>query len=60
MAPPSPWSARIATSTRRLSDKPHSAEAAGKMTSAAANTRRAPKRSAIQPLSGMNTARLRM
>ena len=42
IAPPNPCSTRIATSTRRLSDRPHSAEAAVKMTSAAANTRRAP------------------
>ena len=37
---------------------PHSAEPPAKISTAAQNTRRAPNRSAIQPLTGMNTARL--
>ena len=39
---------------------PHNTDANVKSATAAANTRRVPKRSAIQPLSGMQIARLRM
>ena len=60
IAPPNPCSTRVATSSGKLSEKPHSAEAAVKISKADANTRRGPNRSAIQPLSGMNTARLRI
>ncbi|OIQ77772.1 hypothetical protein GALL_405380 [mine drainage metagenome] len=56
IAPPRPCSTRIAISSAKLSASPHSAEPSVKRASAAMNTRRAPKRSAHQLLSGMNTA----
>ncbi len=59
MAPPSPCSTRIASSMPKLSAMPHSAEPRVKMPSARAKIRRAPNRSANQPLTGMNTARVR-
>ncbi len=58
MAPPQPCRMRQATSTWMLLDRPHSSEPSVKMPIADANTRRVPKRSAIQPLIGMKTARL--
>ena len=58
MAPPAPWMMRQATSISRLVDSPHSIEPRVKTPIAEANTRRVPNRSAIQPLTGMNTARL--
>src|SRR3954452_14628100 len=58
IAPPNPCTTRIAISIGRLSAIPHSAEPPAKISTAAQNTRRDPKRSAIQPLTGMNTARL--
>src|SRR3954454_20481569 len=58
IAPPNPCTTRIAISTGRLSAMPHSAEPPAKISTAAQNTRRAPNRSAIQPLTGMNTAKL--
>src|SRR5215213_10256856 len=58
IAPPNPCTTRIAISIGRLSAIPHSAEPPAKISTAAQNTRRAPNRSAIQPLTGMNTARL--
>ena len=58
IAPPNPCTTRIAISIGRLSAMPHSAEPPAKISTAAQNTRRAPNRSAIQPLTGMNTARL--
>ena len=60
IAPPKPWITRISTSTGRLDDKPHRPEPMVNSASAPANTRRVPKRSANQELTGMNTARLRM
>ena len=58
IAPPSPCSTRAATNGHSPSHSPHSIEAAVKMAIAAANTSRVPYRSATQPLSGMNTARV--
>ena len=58
MAPPMPWTTRAATSVSRLSDRPQRMEPTVNTPMAARNTERAPKRSAIQPLTGMNTARL--
>ncbi len=58
MAPPQPCRTRQATSRWMLLISPHSSEPSVKMPMAEANTRRVPKRSAIQPLTGMKTARL--
>ncbi len=58
IAPPQPWRIRQPTSTWRLVETPHRSEPSVKMPMAAANTRRVPKRSATQPLTGMKTARL--
>ena len=58
MAPPAPCRMRKATSRRTSFDSPHSTEPTVKMPMADANTRLVPKRSATQPLTGMNTARL--
>jgi len=58
MAPPQPCRMRQATSRWMLLDMPQSTEPRVKRPIADANTRRVPKRSAIQPLIGMNTARL--
>jgi hypothetical protein len=58
MAPPQPWRMRQATSRWMLLTRPHSSDPIVKRPMADANTRRVPKRSAIQPLIGMNTARL--
>jgi hypothetical protein len=60
IAPPRPCSRRATTIIGALTDRPHSTEAIVKMAIAVPNTRRVPKRSAIQPLTGMPTARLRM
>jgi len=59
IAPPKPCTTRIASSIARLVDSPHKAEPRLKIAIAAQNTRRVPMRSAIQPLSGMKTARLK-
>ena len=59
IAPPNPCTMRIVISIGRLFASPHSADPPAKISTAAQNTRRAPKRSAIQPLTGMNTARLK-
>src|ERR1700754_2803815 len=56
IAPPAPCSTRVAVSIGRLVASAHPAEATVNITSAAMNTRRAPKRSASQPLIGMSTA----
>ena len=48
----------MTSSIGRLVDNPHSADPAAKIAIAAQNTTRAPSRSAIQPLTGMKTARL--
>ena len=60
MAPPQPCRMRKATSTRISVERPHSREPSVNRPMALAKTRRVPKRSAIQPLMGMNTARLRV
>ena len=58
-APPTPCSTRVATIIESEVEAPHSAELMVKTATAVQNTVRAPNRSAIQPLIGMNTARLR-
>ena len=60
MAPPHPCRTRQATSTWMFVEMPHSSEPSVKSPMAEAKTRRVPKRSAIQPLMGMKTARLRV
>ncbi len=60
IAPPQPCRMRHATSTWMLLDMPQRNDPSVKMPIAEANTRRVPKRSAIQPLIGMKTARLRV
>ena len=47
---------RASVNWGRLCATPHTAEASVKMAIAAMKMRRAPKRSAVQPLIGMNTA----
>ncbi len=56
IAPPKPWRMRAATSSGSDGARPHSADAEAKIAMAATKTRFAPQRSAIQPLTGMNTA----
>ena len=56
IAPPSPCTTRMPTSMGKSCAMPHRAEPRVNTASAATNTRRAPKRSANQPLTGMNTA----
>ena len=58
MAPPQPCRMRQATSRWMSLDMPQSKEPRVNRPIAEAKTRRVPKRSAIQPLIGMNTARL--
>ena len=58
MAPPRPCRTRAATSSTRPSDSPHRIDPTVNTMIAARNTVRVPKRSAIQPLAGMNTVRL--
>ena len=58
MAPPSPCRMRNATSSGRLPATPHRAEPSENSAIARQNTRRAPSRSASQPLTGRNTAKL--
>ena len=58
MAPPMPCNTRAATRKDSDSARPHSTEPTVNTMMAARNTRRAPKRSAIQPEVGMKTARL--
>ena len=58
MAPPIPCRTRQATSIVMLVEMPHSSEPREKTAIAEPNTLRVPKRSAIQPLIGMKTARL--
>ena len=58
IAPPQPCRTRQATSRWILLDIPHRNDPRVKSPIAEANTRRVPNRSAIQPLMGMNTARL--
>jgi hypothetical protein len=58
IAPPKPCSTRMTSIIGRLIEAPDRAEPAAKIAIAAQNTTRVPSRSAIQPLIGMNTARL--
>jgi len=60
IAPPMPWTIRAPTSSGSVRESPQSAEPARKTSIAVMNTRRAPNRSAAQPLMGMNTASARM
>ena len=60
MAPPQPCRIRHATSTWMLLEMPQSSDPSVNRAIALENTRRVPKRSAIQPLIGMNTARLKV
>ena len=60
IAPPMPWRIRKTTSCSSELEKPQSTEPARKTVMATRNTRRAPNRSAAQPLTGTNTARARM
>ena len=55
IAPPRPCRLRAATSSSRLSARAQSSEARTKTQIAAMKTRFAPKRSATQPETGMNT-----
>ena len=56
MAPPMPCTMRNSTKSNSDEAKPQASRASGKTMIAALNTVRAPKRSAAQPLNGMNTA----
>ena len=58
MAPPIPCRIRAPTRKPSVSARPHSIEPMVNTAMAARNTVRVPYRSAIQPLAGMNTARL--
>ncbi len=58
MAPPMPCRIRASTSTPSEFAWPQAIEPRVNTTMAARNTVRVPNRSAIQPLAGMNTARL--
>ena len=60
IAAPIPCRMRAATSIGTLSERPQRIDDKVKIATALLNTRRVPKRSAIQPLIGMHTARLRM
>ena len=60
IAAPMPCRIRAATSMGTFKDRPQSTEEKVKIATAVLNTRHVPKRSAIQPLIGMHTARLRM
>ncbi len=57
-APPQPWRIRAATSIGMSTERPHRREPSEKTPIAVKKTHRVPKRSAIQPLMGMKTARL--
>ncbi len=56
MAPPKPCRPRVTTSMVKLLAIPQRQEPSVKMNRASTKMRRAPKRSANQPLTGMNTA----
>ncbi len=58
MAPPTPCTARQVTNSLSEPEKAHPIEAPMNTSSAARKVVRAPTRSATQPLTGMNTARL--
>ena len=57
-APPMPCRMRAPTSSGSVVETPQAIEPRVKTTIAKLNTRRAPNRSAVQPLIGINTARL--
>ena len=57
MAPPMPCTIRATTNISSEFESAQPIEPMTKIAIAARNTRRAPKRSAVQPLAGMNTAR---
>ncbi len=57
-APPMPCRIRNATRTWMFVERPQRREPSVKIAIADAKTRRVPNRSAIQPLTGMKTARL--
>ena len=54
--PPRPWSTRNAISEPALQASPHSVEPSTNSATAPMNTRRVPKRSTIQPVSGITAA----
>ncbi len=56
IAPPAPWSTRMATSVPRSVAAAQASEARVKTVMAVRKTRRAPKRAVSQPLSGISTA----
>ena len=56
MAPPMPWTMRAITNSVSELESAQPIEPITKVAMAARNTVRAPKRSAVQPLAGMNTA----
>jgi hypothetical protein len=56
IAPPMPWSTRIATSIGSETLSAHPTDATVNTAIAAMNTGRMPNRSAVQPLAGINTA----
>ena len=58
IAPPTPCRTRVATSVGRSTAAAQPSEARVKMAMAIMKIRRAPNRSASQPLIGMNTARV--
>ena len=60
IAAPIPCKMRAATISDTFIASPQNTEEIVKIEIATANTRRVPYRSAIQPLTGMQTARLRM
>ena len=59
-APPIPCRIRQPTRTWMFVERPQRSDPRVKRAIAEANTRRVPKRSAIHPLTGMKTARLRV
>ncbi len=59
MAPPRPWTARVATSIGKVCAAPQATEPRVNIARAATKIRRAPKRSANQPLTGMKIASAR-
>jgi hypothetical protein len=57
IAPPTPWIKRATVNSASDDEAAHISEPATKMPIAVRNTVRAPKRSASQPHTGMNTPR---
>jgi hypothetical protein len=56
MAPPTPWMMRATTNSQSEPESAQPIEPSMKTPIAVRNTVRAPKRSAVQPLTGMQTA----